>query len=140
MRQLTLLFSLAALGAGCAPTPAPPPVPDFIHDAPKQPDVPTGAGTTTVRTIDNRSDGTSTTVATAGATASADVTMQLKINDPALAGALAAHAASAPKLIVLKTSLTPALLADEERRRALAVASAVRLAHEPAAERRPDGK
>ncbi len=146
MRQLALLFGLAALATGCAPTPAPapPPIPDFIHDAPKQPDVPAGTGTTTVKVIDNppggTTDGASTTVAAAGATASADVTMQLKINDPVLAAGLAAHAASQPALHVIKTPPTPALLADEERRRALAVASAVRLSHEPAAERRPDGK
>ncbi len=90
MRHLASLFALAALAAACtrvAPAPPPvaaPPVPPFIEAAPK---VDAGA---TVKVVDS-------TPAGGTANAGADVVMDLKTSDPALAGALAATAASAAR-------------------------------------------
>lgn len=152
MRQIALLASLAALAAACSPVPAPPPPPgpDFYKAAQQQGqghDSPTtnATGVTTVKVIDSSSGGPGagssttaaavTTVAVVGPpavdTASADVTMKLTIKDPALAAALAAHAASEPKVGAFKAQATPALAAEESRRRALEAARAQPPVREP---------
>ena len=135
MRQIALLFSLAALAAGCTPTAPPPPlpaptpspaaaatpVPSFIDNAPKQATTTVATAATTVKVVDN------TPVVNA---AGADVTMQLKINDPALAAAFADRAANEAKANAVKAQAA-ALAADQARQRALQIAAAKKPVHEP---------
>ncbi len=150
MRQIALLFSLAALAAGCtptapppSPTPSPPapapapapapspkvvvtPVPSFIDSAPKETGTQVATAATTVKVVDN-----TPVINPAGA----DVTMKLTINDPALAAAFAANQANEAKANAAKAQAA-AVAAEQARQRALQVAAAKReVAREPAAKR-----
>lgn len=140
MRHIALLFSLAALAAGCkptAPSPSPSPtprpkvvvtpVPSFIDSAPKETGTQVATTATTVKVVDN-----TPVVNTAGA----DVTMKLTIDDPALAAAFAANAASQAKANASQAQAA-AVAAEAARQRALQVAAAKRqVAPEPVAAKR----